>query len=80
MKCFENIRLEKLIPVFTIKNHTSQKFKGTSGTKWSIEPDGGTEETAQIQQATMKGNSDTKRALRDANMKVAHEYLEQVPD
>ena len=39
-----------------------------------------TEETAQVQQATMEGNLDAKRALRDANVKVAHEYLEQVPD
>ena len=39
-----------------------------------------TEETAQIQQATMEENLDAKRALRDANVKIAHEYLEQVPD
>ena len=39
-----------------------------------------TEETAQVQQATMEGNLDAKRVLRDANVKVAHEYLEQVPD
>ena len=39
-----------------------------------------TEETAQIQQAIMEGNLDGKRALRDANMKVAHEYLKQMPD
>ena len=28
----------------------------------------------------MEGNLDAKRPLRNANVKVPHEYLEQVPD